>query len=335
MELITDYISPAELTGFARAELDQFHTDEDRNFLLRWFPVEQIDDVEYTFALGGDLESNVLSYRSYDAESPLGSRPGQKAVKGTIPPISEKIPLGEYENLRRRTSANAEIRNVTLRDAGRQARGIARRLELARGQMLIEGKITINENGLVTEIEFDRDPTHTDTAGTLWSTSNSADPIKDLSDWRDNVEAKGFSVGTILGSREVVNAARRCKKVIDAIKGSAVSVTQVTLDELNSLLISEGLPPFTVHNGTVGGTRTIGSTNIVMLPSEEVGRTLFGTTAEALESAYEVNLDNGEGPGIVSGQYKSPDPVKLWTKTAGIAVPLFAEPNATLSGKVL
>ena len=335
MELITDYISPAELTGFARAELDQFHADEDRNFLLRWFPTEFIDDVDYTFALGGELESNVASYRSYDAESPLGARPGKGSVKGTIPPISEKIPLGEYENLRRRTSADAEIRNVTLRDAARQARGIARRLELARGQALVEGKITINENGLVTEIEFDRDPTHTDTASTPWSTSSTADPIKDLSDWRDLIEAKGFSVGTILASREVVNAARRCDAVIEAIKGAAVQVTQVTLDELNSLLISEGLPPFTVYNGTVGGTRTIGSENIVMLPSEEVGRTVFGTTAEALESAYEINLDNGEGPGIVSGQYKSPDPVKLWTKTAGIAVPLFAEPNATLAGTVL
>lgn len=341
MDLITDYIEPAELTGFVRADLDAFHANEDNAFLLQWFPIEQIDDVDYKYAKGGELESAVASYRTYDAESPVGSRPGSETVRGTIPPISEKIPLSEYENLRRRNSSTEAIRNVGFRDATRQGRRIARRLELARGQMLTESKITINENGLVTEFVFDRDATHTTTPSVAWGTSATADPVLDLSTWRDRVEAKGFRVETILASREAVNAARRTKAVIDAVKGSAAGVSQVSLDELNSLLNSEGLPGFTVSVSTVGGTRTIGTKNIIMLPGagdgiESIcGRTVFGTTAEAVEAAYELDLDNGEAPGVVSGQYKSQDPVTIWTKTAAVAVPLFAEPNSTLAAQVL
>lgn len=335
MELITDYIEPAELTGFVRADLEQFHLKEDRNFLLPWFPITEIDDVEYDFSTGGDTEANVVRFRAYGAESPLGDRPGFGSSRATLPPLSEKIPLTEYENLRRRSSPDQAIRNVAERDAARQGRGIARRLELARGEALRTGKVTIAENGLVTEIDFDRDPAHTTTAGTAWGTSASADPIANLLAWQALLEAKGYVMGTILAERPVVRAAVRCARVINAVRGSAAAATQVSVTELNALLESEGLPPMTVVTANVGGATTIGAKHIIAMPAEPIGATVFGTTAEALEDAYDLDLDNGEAPGVVSGQYKSNDPVTLWTKTAAVAAPALAMPNATLAAQVL
>lgn len=337
MQIITDYIDPAELTGFVRADLENFHLDEDRNFLLQWFPNELIDDVEYDFGTGGDLETNVVRYRAYGAESPLGSRPGFGTARATLPPLSEKIPLTEYENLRRRTSPEEAIRNVAERDARRQGRGIARRLELARGQLLQEGKVTIEENGLVTEIDFDRDNTHTTTAGIPWGTSATATVIADLLAYQAKLEAKGFVMGAWLAERAVVRAAVRTAKVVDAVRGAAMEATQVSIAEFNALLESEGLPPVTVVTANVGGQSTIGAKNIIALPApgSEVGRTVWGTTAEALEDVYDLDLDNGEGPGVVSGQYKSEDPVTLWTKTSAISAPALAAPDATLCSQVL
>ena len=337
MELITDYIEPAELTGFVRADLDNYFLNEDVNFLLQWFPNDFIDDVEYDFSEGGDLDTNVVSYRAYGQESPIGDRPGFGTARATLPPLSEKIPLTEYENLRRRNSPEQAIRNVAERDARRQGRGIARRLELARGQALREGKVTIEENDLVTEIDYGRDATHTTSAGVPWGTSATADPIADLLAWQDRLEAKGFNVGTILAEGAPIRAALRAKKVIDAIKGSAVSVTQVSLADFNALLDAEGLPPITRVTANVGGQSTVGTKNIIMLPTAgtEIGRTVWGTPAEALEDAYDLDIDNGEGPGVVSGQYKEQDPLTLWTKTGAIAAPAFAAPDATLAAQVL
>lgn len=335
MQIITDYIEPAELTGFVRADLERFHLNEDRNFLLPWFPIETVDDVEYDFSTGGDLESNVVRYRAYGAESPLGDRPGFGTARATLPPLSEKIPLTEYENLRRRSSPEPAIRNVAERDAQRQGRGIARRLEQARGQALREGKVTIEENGLITEIDFGRDAAHTTTAGVPWGTSATADPIANLLAWQATLEGKGYVMGAWLAERPVVRAAVRAAKVINAVRGSAAASTQVSLEEFNALLQSEGLPPVTVVTANVGGTSTIGAKNIIALPAEPVGATVFGTTAEALEDVYDLDLDNGEGPGVVSGQYKTEDPVTLWTKTGAVAAPAMSTPDATLCAQVL
>lgn len=343
MLLNTDYISPAELTGFVRADLEQFHLNENNAFFAQWLPNDTIDDIRYAFSEGGELESNVASYRAYDAESPIGARPGRTRVEGEIPPISEKIRLGEYDILRRRRDPEEAIRNVILRDARRQARGIARRVELARAEALLTGKVTLVENGLALELDFGRDGDLTATPGTAWSTTASSDPVSDLLAWQLLLRQRGSEPAVILAAPEVITLATRSKKIIDAVVGAAAQQTQVTVDQLNAHLQAHGLPPMEPYTANVGGIRPLGNNKLLMLPAPvgaantadaTVGTTLWGTPAEALEEAYELDVDNGEGPGVVSGVYKVPQPVALWTNTSAIVVPLLAAPNSVLAATV-
>lgn len=338
MDLITDYIEPRELSILSREEFVRVHPREDNTFFGNWFPNDYTDDPDFKFNPGGSIDVNIVPWRAWDAESPVGQRPGLETARGQIPPLSQKDLLGEYENLRRRVSAETAIRDVIISDAQRQARGIARSLELARAEALLRGKIDVRGTGIT--VDFGRDPTHTTTPNVAWGTSATADPITDLLAWQDRIEDANYAVDMIVTSRRVVRAATRAKKVIDAIKGATVAVTQVTVDELNALLVSEGLPPFTVYNGTVAGTRTIGDDQLLMLPSpmamdSAVGVTRIGMPLEAFEDVYDLDLENGEGPGLVSGVYKTTDPVGVWTKTSAVALPILAAPNATLSAKVL
>lgn len=342
MLLNTDYITPAELTGFVRVDLEQFHLNEDNAFFAQWLPNDLIDDIQYQFRAGGDLESNVAMYRAYDAESPIGSRPGREKVQGEIPPISEKIRLGEYDVLRRRRDPDEAIRNVLIRDARRQARGIARRVELGRAQALLEGKVTIEENGLVAEIDFGRDPALTATPAVDWATVATSDPVTDLLAWQLLLRQRGFEPSETRAAPEVITLATRSEKVIAAIVGAAAQQTQVTVEQLNSHLAAHGLPPMVPYTGNIGGYRPLGDNRLLMLPAPSggdavdatVGTTLWGTPAEALEDAYEIDVDNGEGPGVVSGVYKVPQPVALWTNTSAIVVPILAAPNSVLSATV-
>ena len=142
MLLTTDYITPAELTGYVRAALADLETNQFT--LSRFLPSQQIDDLQYRFTRGGEGLAEAATFRAYDAESPIGSRPGISRVTGELPPISRKIRLGEYERLRQRRADQA-IRDAILDDATRMARTVAARVELARGEALYTGKITLNE----------------------------------------------------------------------------------------------------------------------------------------------------------------------------------------------
>lgn len=56
---------------------------------------------------------------------------------------------------------------------------------------------------------------------------------------------------------------------------------------------------------------------------------------EARLPDWGLTLSNGEGPGIVSGVYRTDNPVRTWVNTAAIALPFLAAPNATLSVEVI
>ena len=58
--------------------------------------------VKYAYDKGVDALVDEASFRAFDTESPLGRRPGMARKTGELLPISRKIPLSEYAQLRLR-----------------------------------------------------------------------------------------------------------------------------------------------------------------------------------------------------------------------------------------
>lgn len=344
MLLHTDYIEPAELTGYVRASL----ADQDRNaFVLDQFlPHRFVNDLDYRFTRGGEGLTEAATFRTYDTEAPIGSRPGVSRVSGELPPISRKIRLSEYDRLRQRANGNEDVIAGLLSDAERMARSVGARLELARGDALVNGSVTIDENGVTATVDFGRDATHTTAAGTSWATVATATVLSDLVSWFDiYVATNGVAPGTLLTSTRVARLMQRNEEVIDAIEGSAAGRTRVTQAELNALLESEGLPQVTTFDAQVrvGGTATkiIDDDKVLFLPSpgspddpdsSDLGASLWGTTAESLEAEYGIE---GDEPGVVAGVYGTEDPVALWTKAAGIGLPVLANPDLSFMSDVI
>jgi hypothetical protein len=344
MLLHSDYIDPAELTGYVRAAL----ADEARNGfdLAQWLPHRFVNDLDYRFTRGGEGLTEAATFRTYDTESPIGSRPGVTRVSGELPPISRKIRLGEYARLRQRANGgNEEIVAGLLSDAERMSRAVAARLELARGDALVNGTVTISENGVEAVVDFGRDASHTVAAGTVWTDTTNGTVLSDLVAWYDTyVATNGEPPEAVLTSTKVARLMQRNAEVINAIAGSASGRTRVTRAELDALLESEGLPGIFINDARVrvDGTasRVISEDHILMLPAPvgqddpdgtDLGASLWGTTAESLEPEYGLE---GEEPGVVAGVYSTKDPVALWTKAAGIGLPVLANPNLSLAGDV-
>lgn len=345
MLLHTDLIDPAELTGYVREDLAD--REENRFTLAQFLPNRIIDDLQYRFMAGGEGLAEAATFRSYDAESPIGGRPDVVRQSGELPPISRKYRLGEYDRLRQRQSTEDAVRRAVLSDARRGVRAIAARLELARGQALLTGKVAITENGLTVEADFGRAGNHTTNAGTSWATVATANVLSDLILWRDRFRAStGEDPGVVLASTTVLRLMQRNAEVINAITGATAARTRVTRGELNALLESEGIPPVREYDVRVrvGGqaVSVLGENTVVMVPaavgafdfeSSDLGGTFWGTTAEALDERF--GIEEGEEPGIVAGVYSTDDPIALWTKSAAIGLPVLANPDLSLAATVV
>lgn len=344
--LDTEFIEPTELTGVIREALSDLQVN--RFTLSRWLPNVTIDDINFEFVRGGGGLAEASVYRSWDAESKIGRREGIGKVMGELPPISEKIPLNEYDRLRlRKLDTSDAALPFIARDAQRLAKNIAARFELARGQALVNGEVPIAE--LQQTVSFGRDAGHSVTAAVLWSDHANAVPIDDLESWvQTYVDTNGEAPAVILMPRQVLLNMRQCDQVKRQVFPLAPdgSMPMVNADQVSTVLGSMGLPPIEIYDAQVKvdgvSTRVTPSNAIALLPSAgatdaasptDLGATLLGTTAEALEPEYA--LTGTDQPGVVAATWKTKDPVRLWTHAAAVGIPIVREPNLTFKAQVL
>ncbi|MFJ7069196.1 major capsid protein [Streptomyces sp. NPDC101115] len=343
--LSTEFIEPTRLTGMMRAALAELQVNRFR--LARWLPNVEIDDITFEFTKGGGGLAEAASYRSWDAESKIGRREGLGRVMGELPPISEKILMNEYDRLRQRKLAEADALPFIARDVQRIARNIAARFELARGAALVNAQLPITE--LRQTIDFGRTAGHSVIAAVLWSNHATATPLSDLRSWVQTYEdTNGETPAVILAPQAAVTHFGMCEQVIRQVYPLAPAgvAPMLNAEQVNSVLSSLNLPQFEVYDARVKvdgvSTRITPDDAIALLPEpgsadagsmSELGATLLGTTAESLEDDYA--LAPGEQPGVVAAQWKTKDPVRLWTHAAAVGIPVLREPNLTFKAEVL
>ncbi|MGA5869258.1 major capsid protein [Streptomyces cinereoruber] len=343
--LATEFIEPTELTGMMRAALADLQVNRFR--LARWLPNVEIDDIVFEFTRGGGGLAEAASYRSWDAESKIGRREGLGKVMGELPPISEKILMNEYDRLRQRKLQREDALPFIARDVQRIARNIAARFEVGRGGTLVNAALPIPE--LKQTVDFGRIGAHSVVAATLWSDHANATPLSDLRSWVATYEdTNGETPGAILAPQAVVTNFGMCEQVIRQVYPLAPAgvAPMLNAEQVNGVLRSMNLPPFEVYDARVKvdgvSTRVTPDDALVLLPEpgaadagsmSELGATLLGTTAESLEEDYA--LAPGEQPGVVAAQWKTKDPVRLWTHAAAVGIPVLREPNLTFKAEVL
>jgi hypothetical protein len=335
---IYDLITPAELTGYARAAL----ADRPVNALQlsTILPHRQVNDLNYRFTKGGGGLAAAASFRAYDAEPRFGKREGLARVSGELPAIGQQYVLGEYDSLRLR-SASQEIRDLLLRDAARIARAIDTRFEFARAQALVEGKVDLNEDGVVASVDFGRSAAHSVAPGVLWSNLASSTPIDDLQAWRDvYIATNGQAPGRIQTSTRVRSLLARNAQVRSMVLPVGSTVTQIRQSDLDTVLLDFGLPPLEVFDAVAvdqtGVTRrVIADDKLLYLPPNgvELGATLWGTTLEAQEAQY--GIAPADHPGIVVGAFKqSTTPIRVFTIGAAIGIPILGDPDLSFVADV-
>jgi hypothetical protein len=302
-----------------------------------------VNDLSYQFTKGGGNLVDAAVYRNYDSESDIGIREGGARVFGQLPPISRKIPLGEYERIKQRNLATQaeELRAALESDAVRLANGIAARVELARGEALFSASITLAENGIQGGVDFGRSAGNSVTAGTLWS-DVTAPVSDDIDTWQEYYNTlNGFMPDRMLMSRTVFNYLRRNNQMKNVIFPNSAktisSIPTLTPQQLRDALEGAGLPEPVIYDAQVNvngaSTRITPVNKVCFLPpgNVKVGETLWGTPVESTDPRYGLA---GSEAGIAVGAYHSEDPQTLWTRATAIVLPIIGNPDVTMVGTV-
>lgn len=332
--IVYDLVLPQLLINYARA----FDNEVLRNrFTLEEFlPNRPIEDLEYRIRKGTITDVDTAEFRAWDTPAPMTGRPGVTRIRGEIAPVSRQIPLGEEESLRLRALERGNddpIITAIYDDVERMVRAVQARVELARGQLLSTGKVTIAENGLAIEADFGLPGTHNVTAGTVWTNTASATPLTDLLTWQDTyITDTGTQPSTVLMAMARLGNLFLNAEMRGAAAAQGTTPSRINRDMVDAIFAANGLPPISTYDVKVrvNGVQTAiwPTDKVAFLPeaSEPLGHTFYGITAEAIKLRSKGMIEASAMPGVVAVVTETDHPVQTFTVGTAVAMPVLPNP---------
>lgn len=333
--IVYDLIEPQLLINYAR----EFDNEVLRNrFTLEEFlPNRFVDDLEFRIRQGTISDVDTAEYRAWDTPAPMTGRPGVARIRGELAPVSRQIPLGEEEMLRLRAlerGTNDPIINAVYDDVERMIRAVQARVEVARGQLLTTGSVTINENGLALVANFSLPGSHNVSAGIVWTTTATATPLSDLLTWQDTyINDTGVAPSTMVMSQQRLGNLYLNAEMRSAAAANGVTPGRINRDVVDAIFAANGLPPISTYDVMVRingvQTRVWPVDKVAFLPpaDEPIGNTFYGITAEAIKLRGKGMIEADAMPGVVAVVTETDHPVQTFTVGTAIALPVLPNPN--------
>jgi len=293
-------------------------------------------------------------FRAYDGPLHRTQRDVASLKTVHLPPLSDALGMGELETLQLEfartggTNQGAFV-NAIYNDAENLTLNIQRRMELARGDVLMDGKFTLTgEGGLTMEADYGVPSGNLVTpAGALWSDHTNADPLTDLTTWvRAYIILNGYPpAGMTLGFNDLMNL-QLSAKLRTQYSSLVGSPSLLSPDQVRSILQTYGMPTILdVYDSQVDvdgtPTRCLSAGKVLFTPPDpmtNLGYTAWGLSATALklvQSAQAGALSFEEAPGIVGivDQSDAP-PYRQTTFVDAVGMPVVENPFALMVATV-
>ena len=292
------------------------------------YPEVKKQSLEFDMLTNSSKTPVIASVHGFDTESEIGQREAQKkAIELAL--IKRKMQLKEKEIIAIESPRNEAEKQYLMQDVYNDidtlVESIRARVELMRMELTATGKITLNENGLKATIDFGV-PKENKATGINWDSADS-NPIIDLLKWKDKLDS---APGRILTSTTILAKILANKNVVNALFGKD-SMRIATVGELNNYLEQLQLPKIYTYdqkyrkleaNGKYTKNRYFPENALVMMPSEPLGETLYGPTAEEIRLQRDPSIDIRQVGNILAMVYEeSKDPVGTWEKAVATALP--------------
>ena len=314
--------------------------------LAPWFPTHSNPGLEWAFDRRVSGLADIAEYREFDAEGTFGHALGAARLSGKIVPIEIKDRLTEFEQAMfwNAGQKNQATSASLIEKVQRGGAAIARRIELARIDALLNGSVTIDENGQFTNINFMRDPSlrATLTGTALWSNAAS-DPVANIETWMEAVRlVSGVIPQFAIASHDVYNALRVNQSIRNyyyagmASVGNKVSrtgVLEVLTNETGLLNIVDATTLYAVGELDMANPWPDGKFVLLSSSGPSFGTTEFGVVPMATDSKFGIGAS--ELSGVFARCYDQDNVMGLFTSTQALALPIMPGVNNVFVATVL
>ena len=292
------------------------------------FPEVKKQSLEFEMLTNASKTPVIASVHGFDTESEIGQREAEKkAIELAL--IKRKMQLKEKEIIALESPRNDAERQSLMKDVYNDfdnlVESVRARVEKMRMDVIANGVITLDENGLSASIDYGV-PTENKVTNVDWS-SATANPINDMIAWANRLDQMP---GRVITSNTILAKILSNKNVTNALFGKDTT-RLVSVGELNTYLESLGLPKIYTYdkkyrkleaNGTYTKHRYFPEDKFVMLPSETLGETVYGPTAEEIRLQRDPSVDVRTVGKIFACMYEEgKDPVSTWEKAVATALP--------------
>lgn len=343
--LWTDIIDPADLTGYARASLEEYEAS--RGTLARWLPNRMVNDIIARFVKGSTGLVNVAQFRAYDAEPEVGKRRPKNRVILELPALGQDIPVTEYEQLRLRGGdLNDELALATIQDAtDTVVRAVADAIERMRGIVLATGKATIDQENFQSDDDFGRPAEHDVVADDDWS-DPAVSRLEFLQAIVDTyIDTTGSEPGAIVMGNRVFRALGQGDEFATQLLNGAQR--PATEQQVRDTISGAGFPEIVKYDRRVSvddvTTRVLPDNLLLLLPAPvdpsdyqgtDLGATFWGRTLTSTDADW--GIEDSEQPGLVAGVYRNEKPpMGVEVISDAIGLPVLANADRSLAAQVL
>jgi hypothetical protein len=317
--------------------------------LLQAFPRREYGTDEIDFATITKT-NRFAQFRTWDGNFWIAPRDTGSEKRVKMLPLGGQLSVGEYERRQiEYKKYGGTIQSILVDaiydDLDNLTRYTYNRLEMAWGDVLTDGVLTISENGVQQQLDYVIPSNQKVTAGTLWSDTANADPLTDLIAWYDVYRAiNGMGPGQFKCSLTTARQLQTNVKLINSIKGAQTGVTHVTLEEISGLFASYGLPAISMASvydsffmDDSGATvRPIPANKFLFLPADlsQLGFTAWGTPTTVIEM-IDVGVQVETAANVIGMIVKADrPPYQKTTYVDAVALPVLADPRKVLVATV-
>lgn len=286
---------------------------------------------------GGDIPV-MAQFHSLDAEARIGDRANYSELQFEKLPIKEKLNVTEriLEAFGEGVSDNvkSEVLRFIFDDASNLVSRVLTRMAVANTEVLATGKLVINENNLVTSIDYNV-PAGNKVTFTDWANA-SHDIVADLDNIAKAAKKLGYKITKAICNSSVIDYITKNTALRETLSRAGV------LPTTNRVLavLQDAIGYSFEVNDDIYKTRIDGETKnmypdntITFITSTDagVGAGALGYTPEEL-----AGINASEKALVTLTEYNTNDPVALWTKASALYVPVLRNPNglfiATING---
>lgn len=337
------YRSANETSGTMRAAYELRAAQDP---LRRFLPETENPAITYDFSASEIGVQESVEFRSFDSAAPLGSIGTTQQQHGRLPAASKKWLINEYDMLLNAINKTDGMKAAIDTRATQAGTEYANRVARARGEVITNGKLTINENGVVQEIDFMRPAKCSTSAPTAWDSASNVDIQQDIENFVDTyVDVNEVAPGAVMISTKVLRTIARNEKIIAQFRGTASNAI-LRAQEVREYLAEELLlssPDNVIVNDAKFGydaqkVRQTNEKDLVFLPASDgvastLGSTQFGIPTEAFQSQYGISAS--EQAGIFGGVFHENDPESMYVLGSAIFLPVLQNAKLSFKAEVL